>query len=273
MSSFGNVYYYNSLIRRYVIAFGSMFDDLTVARFESNGTVAQTIAVPLAYAPKEKWLVRMKQDPSLLKSVQITLPTASFEITGMTYDGTRHLSPLIKETVISPTDVNKGKFVWRGMPWNISFALYLYVRNADDGTQLLEQILPFFGPEWSNTMNLIPSIGTKVDIPVVFNTMTVEDVYEGDFQTRRAIIWTLNFTMKAALYGPVHTKGVIKEARTKLRDYDSGALNVTITVTPGLTANGTATTDSAISINTRTISANSDYGFAVDVDYSFEGEV
>jgi hypothetical protein len=273
MPSFGNAYYYNSLLRNYVIAFGSMFDELTVARFDATGAVVQTIGIPIAYGPKEKWLVRIKQDPALLKTVQITLPTASFELTGLTYDPTRHLSPLTKEIVTSPTDVNKGKFVWKGIPWNLSFSLYLYVKNADDGTQLLEQILPFFSPEWTNTMALIPSIGTKIDVPVILNTMTIEDVYEGDFIARRAIVWTLNFTMKAAIYGPVHTKGVIKEARIRLRDFDTSALNATLTITPGLTANGTPTTNPAVSIDPSLISAEDDYGYAVDVTESFTGEV
>jgi hypothetical protein len=273
MPSFGNAYFYHSLIRRYVIAFGSMFDDLTVARLDRDGTVKQTIVVPIAYGPKESWLVRIKQDPTLLRTVQVQVPAASFEILGLEYDGARKMQALNKEVVWSTTDKNKGRYAYKGLPWNIHFALYFYVRNADDGTQLLEQVLPFFGPEWTNTMTLVPTLGTKLDVPVILNTVHMDDVYEGDFVNRRALVWTLNFTMKAWLYGPVSTKGVIKTARTALRDFDTSAVNARIVLAPGLTANGEPTIHSNNSISASAIAATDPYGYTVDISELYTGEV
>lgn len=273
MPSFGNAYFYHGLLRRYVIAFGSMFDNLTVTRRESTGAVAQTLAIPIAYAPKESWLVRIKTDPQLLRTVQVQLPSASFELAGMTYDGTRKMQPLNKETASSSSDLNKGKMVYRGVPWNLNFSLFLYVRNADDGTQLLEQILPFFGPEWTNTMTLIPTIGTLIDVPVILNSVHQEDTYENNFIDRRALVWTLNFTMKAILYGPATTKGIIKTARTQLRDYETSAKTSLLVTTPGLNANGAATTHSNNSISTSLISADDPYGYCVDITDQTSGEI
>lgn len=272
MPSFGNAYFYHSLLRRYVIAFGSMFDDLTVARLDVDGTVKQTIAVPIAYGPKESWLVRIKQDPNLIRTVQVQIPAASFEVTGLEYDGQRKMQALNREVAFSTTDANKGKYAYKGLPWNIHFALYFYVKNADDGTQLLEQVLPFFGPEWTNTMTLIPTLGTKLDIPVILNTVHMDDVYEGDFLNRRALVWTLNFTMKGWMYGPVSTTGLIKTARIALRDFDTSAVNARLVITPGLTANGEPTIHSNNSISVTAIEASDPYGYAVDITESYTGE-
>ena len=205
--------YYHGVLRKYVIIFGNLFNDIKVQRFSSAGQRVQTLEVPLAYGPKEKFLVRITQDPNLDKEVAISLPRMGFEMTGMTYAPNRKLPSTLRNIAVTgTTDDNKVSTQYTPAPYDIGFRLSIFVQNADDGVQIIEQILPYFTPEWTVTANLIPSMGIKMDIPTVLNSVTTEDTYEGDFATRRALIWTLEFTMKGYVYGPVRSTGVIKRS-------------------------------------------------------------
>ena len=266
---FGHTYYH-SIIRKYIIMFGTMFNDIDVQRFNTAGERVQTLRVPIAYGPKEKFLVRLAQDPNFDRDVAISLPRMSFEITSMNYNSTRKLPSTIKN-VYTYTDQDKLKYQYTPVPFDINIALSVFVKNADDGVQILEGILPFFTPEWTNTINLIPELKLKMDVPVVFNDISTEDTYEGDFSTRRALIHTLNFTVKGYLFGPVRTQGVIKRAiattNIETTDGSTSAISSILTATPGLTANGTPTSDSTITVPPEQISSTDDYGFIEDQQF------
>lgn len=294
MPIFGSTFYHQTL-RKYVIAFGNMFNDLTVERIDAAGKSLQTIAVPISYSPKEKWLARVRNNPDLTAQVQTVLPRLAFEITGFEYDGSRRLSSITRNVAISNTDTNLFKYQRTPVPWNISFALHSYVRNADDGVQIMEQILPYFGPEWTNSLNLIPEMGITMDVPTILNGLSIDDTYEGDYENRRALIYTYNFTMKGWFFGPVRNNsagGIIKRTKINLHSLDTRAkantlYGITIDITdeeikkslwnsrvqvqPGLHANGVGTANSAASISLNLIQANSAWKYAPNTFFHADG--
>ena len=191
--------FYNGSIRRMVVAFGSLFNQIYIDKAESSGT--KTMLVPISYAPKEKYKVRLAGDPSFTNPNQIVLPRMAFEITGYVYDSARKRNSLNRH-VVRPTTSNPSgvDYTFAEVPYNIDFALYIYVRNMEDGLRIVEQILPFFAPEFVVSVNF-DDINRKVDVPIYLNSVSSEEDYEGDFETRRSIIFTLNFTMKTYLFG------------------------------------------------------------------------
>jgi hypothetical protein len=194
-------YSYNEIFRKTVVAFGTIFNNIEIRR--TNGTATEVMKVPLAYGPKDKFLARLRQVGDLTEkdSVQITLPRISFEISGFSYDPARKVSPT---QVIRNVDGDNGtKKAYMPVPYNVDFELAILSKNQDDGLQILEQILPIFQPMFNITINLVPALGEKKDFPIVLNSVTYEDDYEGDFTTRRTLIYTLSFTAKTFLYGPV----------------------------------------------------------------------
>jgi len=210
---FGNEFYHET-IRRYVIVFGTMFNDMVVHRRNNAGTIIKRIKVPIAYGPRAKFLSRIQQDPNLTKPDAISLPRMSFQIAGYNYDGTRKLTTVGQ--IKTPADQDmKNSSVYNPVPYNIDFELSIYVLNAEDGTMLLEQILPFFTPEWTNTMKLVDDLDLRMDVPVVLNSVNTEDTYEDSYENRRTIIHTLNFTMKGYLFGPIRDKNIINTALTR----------------------------------------------------------
>ena len=250
-----------------------MFSDLQVSRLSANNVQIQAIPVPIAYGPKEKWLMRISQNPNLNAQVQVQLPRMSFEIAGFTYDGTRKLPTTVRTTRESTSDKNKFKYEYTPVPWDIDINLFSYVRNADDGMQIIEQIVPYFGPEWNVTVNLVPSMNISMDIPFILKGMSMDDTYEGDYDTRRALIQTFNFTIKAWLYGPIKRTGIIKRADINtyipegyITPESMAAANAAekYFVQPGLLANGSGTTNPAASINYRNISANTNWKYAAN---------
>ena len=193
-------YFYHQTSRKMVVAFGSLFNNIEVRRTDSNDAVTEVIKIPLSYGPKDKMLVRISQDPSLNPKVALTVPRMGFELTSMTYDGARKLNTMGRNVKKGTTGLKKQ---FNPVPYNWDFSLYVFVKNAEDGTQILEQILPFFTPDFTVTMTLVSGMSIKMDIPLVLTSVTSEDSYEGDFATRRSIIWTLSFVMKGFLYPSV----------------------------------------------------------------------
>jgi hypothetical protein len=182
-----------------VAAFGSLFNQIYIDKEESGGT--KTMLVPIAYAGKEKYKVRLAGDPNLQNPNQITLPRISFEITGYVYDGNRKRNSVTRHFVRPTTSNPSGvDYTYAEVPYNIDFGLYVYVRNMEDGLRIIEQILPFFAPEFVVTINF-DTINKKIDVPIYLNSVSTEEDYEGDFETRRSIVFTLNFTMKTHLFG------------------------------------------------------------------------
>ena len=234
-------YFYNESMRRMTIGFGQIFNNIQIKRKDSNGNITQSIRVPLAYAPKEKFLARLDQQPSLdNREFAITLPRMSFEISGIQYDSSRKLTRVQKfKHVKSGVDGKILNYNYTPVPYNISYNLYSFTASAEAGLQIIEQILPFFQPDFTVTVNAIPELNIKRDIPLVLNSVNYEDTYEGDFSRRRAVIYTLGFTAKTYLFGPASTQKVIKETQSDVytdTDTTNKAREMRIVITPNPTS-------------------------------------
>lgn len=206
----GHEIFYHHTIRKMVVAFGSLFQDIYIERHnDQTADVEKHLLVPLSYAPKEKWLVRILQNPVLeAGNVAIVLPRMSFILESMVYDPERKLqSTVYNEKQTSGTQKNKQ---YVPVPYDYNFSFYILTDFYDDGTQILEQILPFFMPEFTVSVNTVPEMGLSHDVPVILNSTTVDDNYETGFEDKRLIVWTLNFVMKGWVYGPISEQGVIK---------------------------------------------------------------
>jgi|TARA_R110000796_G_scaffold232447_1_gene350710 hypothetical protein len=202
--------YYHETIRKVVVAFGTMFNNISLVRKDSDGKVVQSMKVPLAYGPRQKFLVRLAEDPDLTKQVAVTLPRIGFEINGLTYDPARKLNRIQKFKKTKTGNSKKLETQYMPVPYNVGFELYVLAKNSDDALQIVEQILPYFQPEYTLTLNDMSEMGIKRDVPIVLNSISYEDDYEGDFANRRALIYTLSFTAKFYLYGPVTSQSIIK---------------------------------------------------------------
>jgi hypothetical protein len=216
-----NQVFYHDTIRKYVILFGTIFNDVYINKTYQNETV-KTIKVPISYGPKEKFVTRLTQDPNLTRPVAIQLPRMGFEITSMQYASERKLPTINKISVQDPSNSNKLRYQYNPVPYDIFFNLYIMVKQADDGTRILEQILPFFTPDWTPTINLDSTMEHKYDIPIVLTQVSVQDTYEGSFTERRALIWTLSFTMKGYIFGPTRTAKPIKTSIINLYNVGEG---------------------------------------------------
>lgn len=274
--------FYFSLIRKYVILMGTLVNNIRITRTDKNGNTTALLRVPVTYAPKDKMLARVMQDPGIDRPTAIApLPLISFEMGQMKYDGSRKLPTINKISVKSSTDANKFKYQYNPVPYNIDFKVFVYAKNAEDGTKIIEQILPFFTPDWTTTVKLIPEMDIVMDIPIILNGINYNDNYDDDYKKRRAIIWTLDFTLKGYLYGPVKSGGIIKFIETNfyipsgnvpiIDQVGSLTANERVTVQPGLTANGNPINYyGAQNANTGTVSYNEievsdDYGFITQI--------
>ena len=245
-------YFYNESMRRMTIAFGQLFNNIQIKRKDSTDTVVQSIRVPLAYAPKEKFLVRLDQQADLEnREFAITLPKMSFEISEIKYDGTRKLTRVQKyKTVKTDADGKILNFNYTPVPYDISYNLNIFTATAESGLQIVEQILPFFQPDYTVTINQVPELNIKRDVPIILNTIQYEDSYNGAFTTRRAVIYTLNFTAKTYLYGPSSTQKVIKEVQSDIfTDTPVSTRETRIVITP----------------NPTSADANDDFGFTTTI--------
>lgn len=204
--------FYHETIRKVVVAFGTLFNNIQLVRKDNDGTIVQSMKVPLAYGPRQKFLVRLREDPDLTKQVAITLPRIGFEIQNLTYDPSRKLNRVQKFKKTKSGNTSKLDVQYMPVPYNLDFELYIMSKNSDDALQIVEQILPYFQPDYTLTINDMADMGIKRDVPIILNSISYEDDYEGDFETRRAIIYTLSFTTKFYLYGPITDSGVIKTA-------------------------------------------------------------
>ena len=201
-------YFYNESLRKTIIAFGSLFNEITIIRKNNQGDTVQTMKVPLAYGPKQKFLVRRTQDPGANQPIAMTLPRIGFEIQSFDYDPVRKLNRIIKQKKVSNAKSKELKQMstqYTPVPYNMQFELFVMTKNSDDGIQIVEQILPFFQPEYTVSIREVPDMDIVRDVPIVLNSIGYEDTYEGDFTTRRAIIYTFQFTAKSYVYGPVTT--------------------------------------------------------------------
>jgi len=194
-----------------VVAFGTLFNNIQLTKKDGSGNVIQTMKVPLAYGPKQKWLARLTEDPNLAKKVAVTLPRIGFEISGISYDSSRKQNKVIKvKKVADGTDKEQVKSGFMPVPYNVEFELFIMSKSSDDALQIVEQILPYFQPEYTVTLRESPDLDIIRDVPIVLNSISYEDDYEGDFTSRRSVIYTLSFTAKYYLYGPVTSQNVIR---------------------------------------------------------------
>jgi T4-like virus Myoviridae tail sheath stabiliser len=228
-------YYYHEIIRKTIISFGTLFNQIHIRHQESNGNNFSDTRVPIAYGPRQKFLARIVQQPELNKPIQITLPRMSFEMVSIQYDPTRKSS--VVQTFKACDNGGNIKKVFMPVPYNIGFELNILTKLNDDALQIIEQILPYFQPAFNLTIDLVDSIGEKRDIPMVLDSISFQDDYEGDFSTRRALIYTLSFTAKTYLFGPVaeSTDGLIRKVQVDLytnTDTATAKREVRYTVTP-----------------------------------------
>jgi hypothetical protein len=206
--------YYNRIIRKLVVGFGNLFNDITMVRYNPDNTEQERFLVPIAYAAKEHYVLRLEEDFNLDKKVQMTLPRLSFEMMGMSYDASRKQNTNIKNFANTPDGV---KAQYNPVPYNFDFDLHLYVRNIEDGTQVIEHILPYFTPDYTIKLNLVPEIGVIKEIPVILNSVTHDTTYVGDRSSDpRMIIWTLNFTVKGFVFGAATETGLITHSITSI---------------------------------------------------------
>lgn len=273
--------FYFGLTRKYVILMGTLLNNIRITRVDSQNNTTALLKVPITYGPKDKMLARIMQDPAIDRpTATAPLPMISFEMGKMVYDGTRKLNTIGKTTVKLDNDPTKFKYQYNPVPYNIEFKVYIYAKNAEDGTKIIEQILPYFTPEWTTTVNLIPEVDAHIDIPIVLSNINYSDNYDGDFKERRAIIWTLDFVLKGYFWGPVRKTGVIKfvntnfyipTTNTAVQGRGITRIAEKITVQPGMDANGHhinyygAPNTNLGTVPYTQIDYNNDYGFITQI--------
>ena len=205
-----NQKFYWGTTRKAIIAFGNLFNNIHIDRRDADGNVVQTLKVPLSYAPRQKFLARISARPDDQDaSFQTIIPRMGFEMTGIAYDPGRRVSLVQQNRGVNNTTTTLNS-QYAPSPYNIDVSLLAYTKNQDDGLQIIEQILPYFNPDFNLSINAIPALNIKNDLPILLNNITYEDDYEGDFRSRRAIIWTLNFTLKLNYFGPISKQNIIR---------------------------------------------------------------
>ena len=211
---------YHRIIRKLVVGFGSLFDNISLTRYKPDGTEDRSIKVPIIYSPKEKYVARLIGDPDLNKKVQITLPRMSFDLLSMSYDASR--KQITNQKIVTGSNAsNKKTSLYNPVPYNFEFSLYIYVRNIEDGTQIIEHILPFFTPDYTIKLNLVPTMGIVKEVPITLNSVDYNIEYEGlQDSDARVVIWTLNFTAKGFVYGSTSEGKIIKSANTNIMNLD-----------------------------------------------------
>jgi len=271
---------------------GTLFADITIERFptpfsantadqESFGGTSinpnQIIRVPVTYGPKDKLIQRYIRDPTLSRPTAVpTLPLMSYEMTSIRYDPTRKLETTGRAVVVPDPNTNSNlRYQYNPVPYNLNFRLSIYVKNAEDGTKIVEHLLPFFTPEWTTTCIMIPEMNVMEDVSVVLHDVECIDKYEGDYDERRPIIWDLDFTLRGKFYGPIQSRPIIQFIDMPIYAVDRQAVNgtlnavsistltdydATIQITPGLTANGEPTNQANLSVNVSSINVSNDYG-------------
>ena len=261
-------HFYNQIVRKNIIAFGTLFNNINMKSTDpSTGDVLEEIKVPLAYGPKQKFLVRLEENAASSK-VAITLPRLYFEMTGIEYDATRKTSPIQKYKTIIDGNGDEVRVQYVPVPYNLSFELGVIAKSQDDALQIVEQILPYFQPSFSVTLNMIPDMNEKRDVAIVLNNISGEDELDDTFLNRRYIAYTLNFTMRSYLYGPYNTADVIKKAiiHETIGDLSVNRRSITRTYTPK--AKTDINTDGVIDVNDDALlDAGDDFGFNEGIEF------
>jgi hypothetical protein len=247
----GKSHYYNRTIRKMVVAFGTLFNDIQIIRKSLNQqTNYETLKVPISYGPKEKYVTRLASDPNLIKSIGTVVPRISFDMTGLAYDPSRKQSSTIKNYAMNSSGTVNSQYA--PIPYNFDFSLSIYVRNTEDGTQIIEQILPFFTPDFTISVDLIEGMDQKYDIPIILESVSPNIDYEGDMSTTRLIIWDLTFTVKGFIFPALNVGGdkIIKRANTNMY-IESGSSSSQKAYMNVSTGNGVYTTGETVRVENR----------------------
>jgi FlaG/FlaF family flagellin (archaellin) len=255
----GNSHFYNRTIRKLVVAFGTIFNDLSIIRYNKAGTIEyEKLRVPLSYGPKEKFITRLTSDPTLTKSIATALPRLSFDLQGISYDSTRKFNSLQK-TFSPGTTAGTINSHYSPVPYNFDFSLSLYARNIEDGMQILEQILPFFKPDFTVSVKLNSTMTQKYDIPVILNNVSSQIDYEGDMLSTRMLIWDLQFTVKAFIFPQISTSNnYIRQANTNIY-IDTQKKDAQKVYVDYANGNGVFTTAETIRVPTRGVTGKVTY--------------
>lgn len=252
--------FYNQTMKRYVALFGTLFNDIIISRDNENGERETRFKVPIAYGPTQKFIAREKGDPNLTRGVAITLPRLAYEVVGIAYDGNRKKANLSKYRKAGQS------FQYDPVPYNINFQLSLISKYAEDAHKIIEQILPFFRPDWTASVELIE--GVYVDTAITLDGVSPQDDYEGAFDDRRTLIWTLDFTLYGCFFGPSYEKKLIKfidiDFNTKMK-YENPTPEEFVTIQPGMKEDGTPTTDINETIPWNDINKEDDWDFIVQI--------
>lgn len=263
----GNPWFYRETTNRLAVAFMSLFKGIWIAKQNADGTIAKSVEVPILYGPRQKWLGRLLGNPDLTKGVGITLPRMGAEMIGLNYAPDRKLSST--NMIRTSANTNIGT-VYVPVPVDIGWRLSIMTNTTDDANQIIEQIIPFFTPEWVNRVRLVDeNDGLDFNMPVTFTGASMVDNYgDGDMNERRILIWELGFTMQAYMIGPARTSSVIKIAKVDITDLNTEGQYANVQVQPGMTANGQPTSNASISVNPLTINVGDNWGYVVEVQES-----
>jgi len=263
----GGTSFYNSLFKKYVVIFGTLFNNINIERVGADGvTVEQTILVPIAYGPREKFLARIVDNPDAIAQTSIKLPRIAFSLAGITYASDRKLTSLNKiASKNNLNGVNVYKKVYNPVPYDLNFKMEILSKTMEDGLRIIEQILPYFTPEWTISAALLsPDFDNITDIPLILNTVEIEDDYDDTFVNRKVLTFTLNFTMKAYFYGPITESRIIKFTTVNIYPDTTANTNITTTIIrPGLTVGGEPTSNLELSVALSQINELDNYGFIV----------
>ena len=268
--------FFHDLLRKYVVTFGTLFNDIKLNRTNGFGDVVETIEVPLTYGPRDKFVTRLTEDPDLARQTGLILPRISFEVVRMGFDPSRQLPSMNK--ILSKNHAEKAKRIFSYVPYDIQFALNIYTMTNEDGVRIVEQILPFFVPQFAPTVQLIEDPDVTLDLPIILNGVATQDVYDGSFEQRRVLVHQMDFVMKAYMIGPIVERPLILSANTNFRidgfNANTGTSNTNIEsfrIRPGQYANGLPTSNGALSVAANTIVPNSTYGIITTVQSSVTG--
>lgn len=264
----GGTSFYNTLFKKYVVIFGTLFNNIKIERRNDAGVLEQNFKVPIAYGPREKFLARIQDNPDAIALTSIKLPRMAFQISSINYAPSRKLQTINK--VASKKDVNGVNVyskVYNPVPYDVGFTLQILAKTMEDGLRIVEQILPYFTPEWTVSAKLLGTEFDNVtDIPLVLDEVQIQDQYEDNFLARKVLTFTLNFTMKCYFYGPVTESKIIKLATVNIYpDTTANSMLVTTTVRPGLTVDGEPTSNADLSVALSQIDEDDNYGFIIDI--------
>lgn len=260
-------YFYHKIIRKTVTTFGTLFNNVQIKKYDAEGNFVKQEKVPLAYGPMQKFLARLKQNPDIDRNFTINVPRLSFEMTAITYDGSRKVPPIQQNRVVN--DETKGYDVqYMPVPYNVEFELGIITKSQDDALQILEQILPFFQPQFTVTIVMIPEMNETRDIPITLNSVDFNDEYEGDLMERRTITYTLRFTAKTYLYGPITSGDIIKKSIANINIGDKVTNSRVLKYQAEPEAITDLNNDNVVNAaDTAVLTAEDDFGFNEGIEY------